>query len=160
MAPAALFAHGRHHGLHAGDGAEEIGFEQFAQCSRLHIGDRVADAHARVIHPHIHAIEVLQRQRQRSANIFAVANIAGHGKCAAGVANPVAGGLRAAGIARKQYYAGSCIGKNLGDRLPNSHGSPGHNHDFPVHLHGDPCIAASAASQTTSSSQLSALSSQ
>ena len=135
------------HRLHAGDGAEEISFEQFAHGGSLHIGNRVADAHARVIHPYIDAIKVVKRERKRAADIFAIADIAGQGERAVGVADPVAGGLGAIGIARQQHDAGAFVGKNLGDSLPNSHGSSGHHHDFSFHLHGDPCIAWRAASQ-------------
>src|SRR5260221_2428875 len=76
------------------------------------------------------------------------------------MADAVAGGLGATGIARQQDHARSLVGKNFGNRLPNSHGGPGDDHDFPVHLHGDPCIARRASKSMSVSSQFSVLSSQ
>jgi hypothetical protein len=85
-------------------------------------------------------------------------NVAGQGERAAGVTDALAGGLGATGIARQQDDVRPGVGKDFGNRFPNAHGSPGHNHDFSVHLHGDSCIARKAASQTRASYQLSAFS--
>ena len=56
----------------------------------MHVGDRVANAYARVVHPYIHATKVEQRERQRAIDIFAIANIAGQGQRVVGVANALA----------------------------------------------------------------------
>src|SRR5450631_142789 len=153
--PATFFAHCWRHCLDAVDGAEEIGFEQFAQCGRLHIGDRVADANARVIDPHIDAIKMVQREGKRAADVFAIANVAGEGERAVGVAHAVTGGLGATRIARQQHDARAFVGKDFGNRFPNSHGSAGHDHDFPCHFHGDPCIAWSGGKSNSQPSAVS-----
>ena len=56
--------------------------------------------------------------------------------------------LSAACIAREQHHAGSLVGEGFGNCLPDSHGSAGYDHHFSIHLHGDPCIAWSAAEST------------
>src|SRR5580658_1786804 len=123
-AAAAILTHDRDHRLHASDSAKEIGLKQFAQRRSFHLSHRVADADARIINPDIHAMKVLHRERKRAVNLIALANITSQSKRTLRVANSLPSSLSAARITRKQHHASARIHKNLGNGLPNSHGSP------------------------------------
>ena len=143
-----LACHRRDDGLHACDRAEQVGVEQFAARRHLHVRHRVPHPYARIVDPHIDAVEMVQHQPERPVDLLPMPHVAGQGQRALRVSDSMAGGFRAARVARQHHDASSRVGKDFGNRFPNTHGSARNYHNFPFHLHADPCIAWSATEST------------
>ena len=118
---------------------KKLGLEKFAADRHLHFGNRVAHADASVPSTQTSTRSNWRDHPQGAVDLLADADVAGQGEGAIGVADPMAGGLGAARIARKQYDAGAVAGEDFGDGFSDAHEGAGDDHDFPFHCHGEPC---------------------
>ncbi len=92
--------------------------------------DGIEQAVSGVVDPDVAAIEVMQGQAEDAVNLFAMANVAGEGQSAIGMADAAAGSFGASGIAREHDEVGAVIGEDFGDRFADAHGSASNNDDF------------------------------
>jgi len=71
-----LLLHHRNHRLHGFDSAEEISLEGLAARGHLHVSDRVQDSVARVVDPHVDALEMMEGEPHNPINLLAIAYVA------------------------------------------------------------------------------------
>src|ERR1700728_1012882 len=88
-----------------------------------------------VIDPDIDSLEVMQRQPDGAVNFLAMPYIAGHRQGSLAMSDAAARRFYPPGVAREHHQGRSLVGKKLGDRFPDAHGSARDHHNFSCKFH-------------------------
>ena len=89
----------------------------------------------RIVHPHIHPLEVMHGEAERPVDVFAMAHIARDSHSALEMSHARPRRLNPAGIARQHHHSRAVIGKYLRDGLSDTHRSARDHDNFSRKIH-------------------------